>query len=320
MWGQESLSPEQQRVLDRLGASRADWPEFDPELRPQLRAELEDRLSGIATRIDPAQPLWLNKFALEAVHGCEAKFLADRANKFEWSPPLARGSVSHKAIELAIMRTDRPTSLALVDDAIGSLTNADRSLGDWLRTCGETARAEVRSEANNRVAAFMECFPPLKEQWNPRLEFQTQARLADGRIFLSGKPDLTLGQNDGVRAGKVIVDYKTGRVSQSHAADLRFYALLEALRTGLPPRMVASYYLDQGDMHTESITEESLRAAVDRVVDAAGRIVTLDAEERSPQLVTGPPCRWCGIQPDCAEGTAYLTKSRDDGSLDDDIL
>jgi hypothetical protein len=317
MWGQDSLSPEQQRVLDRLGAKRAEWPEFDVELRDRLRAELEDRIAPIAERIDPDHPLWLRKHDLEAIHGCEAKFLADRADDFNWSPPLARGTISHKAIELAIMRNDQPTSLALVDDAIGSLMNADRSLGEWLRTCGESARAEVRSEANNRVAAFMECFPPLKAQWNPRLEFQTQTRLADGRVFLSGKPDLTLGQNDGTRAGKVIVDYKTGRVSPAHAADLRFYALLEALRTGLPPRMVATYYLDQGDLHPETIGEQSLHAAIDRVVDAAGRIVTLDAEERTATRTTGPPCRWCGIQADCAEGTAYLSRHNDDDSLDD---
>ena len=82
-------------------------------------------------------------------------------------------------------------------------------------------------------------------------------------IVLSGKPDLTLGQPDGTVAGKVIIDFKTGGFSPSHREDLRFYALLEALRI-LPPRLLATYYLDQGRVHSEEVTHDLLLSAAEQ--------------------------------------------------------
>ena len=67
-----------------------------------------------------------------------------------------------------------------------------------------------------------------------------------GQVRLSGRPDLTIGQAQGALAGKVIVDFKTGRMHGSHVADLRFYALIDTIRIGTPPRMLATSYLDIG--------------------------------------------------------------------------
>ena len=55
-----------------------------------------------------------------------------------------------------------------------------------------------------------------------------RAELCGGRVVLSGKADLTLGQPEGTGAGKVIIDLKTGGFAPVHREDLRFYALLEA--------------------------------------------------------------------------------------------
>ena len=139
-----------------------------------------------------------------------------------------------------------------------------------------------------------------------------RAELHGGLIVLSGKPDLTLGQPDGTVAGKVIVDFKTGRFSPTHREDLRFYALLEALRI-LPPRLLATYYLDQGQVHAEEVTHDLLLSAAARVVDGAYRYVELVTGERQTTVAPGPACRWCPVRPDCEEGTAYL----DDVSEDD---
>ena len=113
--------------------------------------------------------------------------------------------------------------------------------------------------------------------------------------MLSGKPDLTLGQPEGTVAGKVIIDFKTGRFSPSHREDLRFYALLEALRI-LPPRLLATYYLDQGRFHPEEVTRDLLLSAAERVIDGAHRYVELVTGTREPgvsprsslQVVPGP--------------------------------
>ena len=71
----------------------------------------------------------------------------------------------------------------------------------------------VRAEANNALCSFQECWPPLKREWRPATEVAMRAEFFTGRIVLSGKPDLTIGFADGHTAGKVIVDFKTGRTS-----------------------------------------------------------------------------------------------------------
>lgn len=318
-----ALNPAQQEILERLRGPKTGEeaaPEFSPTLRHELRAELEDRLSPIADRLD--EPLFLSKRTVESAMGCERRMLAERDNKtFEWSAPLARGTVAHKAIELSVHRRDRATPLELVDEAIASLMQGDGSFADWLRTCGDTTRAEVRNEANNRLVAFVDTWPPLKPVWRPVLEARMRADLCCDRVTLAGKTDLVIGRPpEGMTATKVIVDFKTGRVSASDAADLRLYALVETLRLGVPPRMVATHYLDSARLQPEVVTVDTLHAALDRVVDAAGRIATLLSGERDPVVRTGPSCRWCPVLADCDEGRSYLAERDDDHSYlaDDD--
>ena len=88
------------------------------------------------------------------------------------------------------------------------------------------------------------------------LEAPVRAEFAEGKIILSGKVDLSLGKPYGNTAGKVLIDFKTGAFYPSHREDLRFYALLESIRLGVPPRMVATYYLDRSDFSIEHVTEK----------------------------------------------------------------
>jgi PD-(D/E)XK nuclease superfamily len=307
----EALNPSQQQVLERLRASPAERPRFDADLAPRLHLELSNRLAPIAARV-PDPPLFLSKHAVEAIGGCEAKYLHDDLAPFEWSAPKARGAVAHKAIEILVMRTDQLVPLDAVDEAIASLTNSTASIAEWLQGCGETTRAELRSDANTNVAAFVEAWPPLQRSWRPVLEGSIKTELLDGAVILSGKPDLTIGHAQGEVAGKVIVDFKTGITSVAHVADLRFYALVDTLRIGVPPRLLATSYLESGRLMTEEVTEQHLWSTIDRIVDAAGRLVTLTAEERDPEKRTGPPCRWCELRRGCAEGRAYLSALDDE--------
>ena len=92
------LNPAQQEVLDLLGARRDERPQFDAELRHQLRAELEHSLADLLDDLDPDDPLWVSKHALAMVHACEARHVAERDQPFSWSGPTVRGVVAHKAI------------------------------------------------------------------------------------------------------------------------------------------------------------------------------------------------------------------------------
>lgn len=313
-----ALNPAQQEVLDLLGATPDERPSFAPTLRGTLRAELDDALADLADELDPGDPLRVNKHDLAMVHGCERRHLAEKSVPFEWNPAIARGSVAHKAIELSLHRRGRPVALDLVDEALDRLERSDDSISSWLTTCSEAERAEVRALANERVATFLECFPPLRASWAPVTESRMRLDLLGGRVIISGRADLTLGRADGNVAGKVILDFKTGAPTTTHLDDLRLYALIEAVRIGTPPRLAASYYLDSGTAQAETITEGVLHSAVVRTTDGIRKLHELSIGTRVPVVRPGWGCRWCPALADCGEGRAHLGRVDDDEDRFDD--
>jgi hypothetical protein len=304
--GAPELNAAQQQVVDLLGSAGGDRPQFDAGLRHELRADLEQQLAPIIERLPAGQQLFVNKHKLSQVHGCEARFLAESDGSFSWSVPLARGSIAHKAIELGVAWRGDVVPADLIDETMARLAQGNDGLGDWLRTCGEGDRAELRSQAVERVTSFFECFPPLKSQWRPVLEGKVRVELFDSRIVLSGKTDLALGAANGTTAGKVLIDFKTGGFAPAHIDDLRFYALLETLKIGTPPRLLASYYLESATPHPERVTEALLEAAVARTVDGVAKMIELSYTDSEPIKRAGSSCRWCPILAGCDVGRAHL--------------
>ena len=190
----------------------------------------------------------------------------------------------------------------------------DTWLASWLTTCTDAEQAELEAVAIERVAKFVETFPPLRRHWRPVTESKLRAELAGGMLIVEGKVDLTIGRTIGLVAGKVFVDFKTGGLSATHRDDLRLYALLETLRLGVPPRCVASVYLDQGRVDPEEVTLGVLQAAARRLIVGVRKLVELEQAQTPPQLQPGPACRWCIVAPGCATGQAFLTGQR----LEDD--
>ncbi|WCO68439.1 PD-(D/E)XK nuclease family protein [Iamia majanohamensis] len=300
-------TPVQRETLERLAARREDRPVFPDDLRARLRRDLEGELSGPATAIPDGESLFVNKHALATIHGCEARWRSDATTSdFVPSPAVVQGAVAHKAIELTLNRRSPSTPAELVDTAIERLAGADRWMSDWLRDCDEDDRAEVRGAAVARVTSFTEVWPPLKPVWRPVTEQSLRTELCGGRVVLSGRVDLALGKADGMRAGKVVVDFKTGSTAVHHLDDLRFYALVETLRTGVPPRAVASSYLDSGSLHVEAVTEGMLEAAAARVADGVERMVGVLHGGDEPVLRPSGACRWCRELEGCTVGQAFL--------------
>lgn len=309
------LTPVQRRTIDELGALGAEKPTFPDDIGPRLRADLEAGLAEVLADLGPEEDLNLSKHLLSRVHGCEARLLAEDAadEGFVVTVPIARGTVAHKAVELGIHWRGEPLPLDLVDEAMAALTQSDHWLTDFLQTCTEVERAELRSGAADRVAKFFECFPPLQAKWRPVTESSQRVDLAGGRICLRGKVDLTLGTARAVRepprhneAGKVVIDLKTGGANPAHRDDLRFYALLDTIRVGVPPRLVASFYLDLGLAHTEAVTDGVLDATVARTVDGARRLAALRAGTVAPTYRPSHACRWCIARETCVVGAAWL--------------
>ena len=301
-------TPVQAQTLAVLGAAGAERPTFDAELRHHLRGQLEAGLEAVADDLGPDEILSVSKHLLGQVHGCEVRLLAEEAadEGFAVTVPIARGAISHKAIELGIHWRGEPHPGDLVTEAMASLAATDHWLTDFLQTCTEATRGELRSTAGDRVAKFFECFPPLEARWRPVTESSQVVVLAGGRVRLRGKVDLTLGTARGTQAGKVIIDLKTGTPNPVHRDDLRFYALLDAIRIGVPPRLVASFYLDLGEARTEPVTVGLLETAVARTVDGIRRLTALRAGTTAPVHRPGPACRWCPILADCEPGRSWV--------------
>lgn len=300
----------------RGGGSKGTRPHFPDDLARRLRAELHDALADAADRLTLLDAeLHVNKAELARVHQCERLHQAEAAIGFPgWSKNTARGLIAHKAIELGVfMPPPGAPPLALVDAAIDRIVEEgdDRSPRGWLLEAPATELAELRAAANDLVCKFEASFPPLDKDWRPRLESPVRVDLHGGRIVLRSKVDLALGIARGTQAGVLIVDFKSGRAYPHHIDDLRYYALLETFRSGVPPFRVASYYLDAGTWHGEDISEELLAITMRRVIDGVIKLAALRTNEREPTFTPGPACGYCRLRDTC-EGAAVWAEQREE--------
>jgi hypothetical protein len=284
------------RELFQFGAAR---PQFDAGLGPRLRGLLEAKLQPVAERHTTRDPLYLSKQVLTRVTTCEGWLLAERQARFAWSAAAARGTVAHKAVELALALPECPAPHDLVDLAIERLVDAgEPGIRSFLLDAPAAEVAELRAAAADWVVKFQDSFPALRRSWRPRVESSLGVELCEGRVVLRGKVDLALGRPDGTTGRVLIVDFKTGRIARHHADDLRFYAMLETLRTGVPPFRLATFCLDSGTWVAEDVRPSTLGWAVRRTVEAARRVEAVEGR-RHPSLTPGPSCRWCPAAGTC---------------------
>jgi hypothetical protein len=298
------LTPAQTLVVDDLLAFGQPRPTFADDLAPRLLDVLEEGLAPVLAELEPLQlELTVNKGALAQVHSCEAHHLAEAEVPFEWSVASARGTVAHRALELAVFRPDahKVSPLELVDEALNRLIveGDDWSPRDFLRAADPAELAEVRGAACDVVTKFQECFPPLRASWRPRLESGCRVDLGAGSVTLRAKVDLALGRPVGYEGRVLIVDVKTGRPYPTHLDDLRYYALLETIRSRVPPFRVASYYLESARWQAEDITEDVLVVAAHRVVDGVTKLADLRLGRREPTTTPGPSCSYCRRRESC---------------------
>jgi RecB family exonuclease len=297
-------TPTQLRVAAELFDREGHRPSFDPDLGPELTRLLEEGLGPVVADRQPSDALWVSKRALGQVHACEGWLLAEQDLPFSWSAPAARGTVAHKAVELSITLRRRSAPLDLVDLALERLVESgDKGLGTWLLDADPAELAQLRSDAADWVVKFEDTFPALRRAWRPRLESSLTVELCGGRVVLRGRVDLALGKADGSTARVLIVDFKTGRPQAVFTEDLRFYALLETIRVGVPPYRLATFSLDSGTWVAEDVDESVLASAVRRTIDAVAKMAGLE-EGRPPALRPGAPCRWCPAAVACPAAAA----------------
>jgi hypothetical protein len=129
---------------------------------------------------------------------------------------------------------------------------------------------------------------------------------------LSGKIDLSLGHAIGREARCLFVDLKTGGHYTAHLDDLRFYALVQMLRIGVPPFRVASYYLDSATFAAEDVTEETLEIALHRTLDGARKMLELRLARRAATITPCPRCRYCRLKATCEGSREWEKRDQDE--------
>lgn len=301
------LTPVQTKTLELLRRSGPPIV-FDPGLIAEIHAQMASALDEFAARLPPDHQVFVNKHAVATVLDCEEFHLLP--DDFAWSPATAKGQVAHRAIQLTLSWRGEPNPTDLVDEAMARLADEERGIGAWIAGLSPADDADLRGQSVERVTKFVESFPPLDKRSHPMTESAVRWP-NDGPIVLQGKVDLVMGRPVGVESRKVIVDLKTGRPSTRHRQDLGFYALLETLVRGVPPRKVATFYLDAAEAQVEDVSERLLRTAIRRTLDAINALVELEAEGRAPLRRAGVTCRWCPLADDCADGRAFLDAGLD---------
>ena len=109
-----------------------------------------------------------------------------------------------------------------------------------------------------------------------------------------------------MRATRLAIDLKTGRAWPEHAEDMRFYALVLALRFGVPPYRVATLYLESGEWQSEDVDARVLEHAAGRVIAAVRSACGARAGRPLP-LTPGPYCTWCPRTATCPSSAARVS-------------
>ena len=298
----DELNPLQQAVIDALGVP-SDWEPLPPHIVSDIEEQLAHELAPIQGLFTSENPLRVNKHHIATVHGCEKYHVLNRQSQFAWNINTVRGTIAHKGIELLLNWRGPVVPADIVDAAITSVAeNPRESASDFIVSLPAHELAELRGAVLGAVTNFLECFPPIRPQWRPMVEYSASYSLFDGSVIFTSRMDLVLGGP----GRKVLIDLKTGRLTPTHRDDLRFYALIETLRSRQAPRSLGSYSLDSARLDSEDVTEGLLQSAVRRTAHGTLLIADLALKTREPELRPGFQCRWCPINDTCAEGGLYL--------------
>jgi hypothetical protein len=296
------LNPLQQAIIDSLGVP-VDWEPLPADVIVAIEAQLTQALAPLEGKFTAEDPLRINKHHIATVHGCEKYHVLNRESQFAWNINTVRGTIAHKGIELLMNWRGPIVPAEIVDAAIISVSeNPRQSASGFINTLSEHEYAELRGTVLGAVTSFIECFPPIKPQWRPMVEYSASYSLFNNSVVFSSRMDLVLGGP----GKKVLIDLKTGRLTATHRDDLRFYALVETLRSRQAPRQLGSYSLDSARLDEEDVTEGLLQAAVRRTAAGTLLIAELALKERTPELRAGAQCRWCPINDECETGAKYL--------------
>ncbi len=276
-------------LLERLRVTGRARPAADPMFAGDLRSYLEDAVAGVdrgCPPLDAARSVVTHE-RLERALSCPPHRPTDRSTERTFTVPLACGALVGALFRQLV------TVGAIADpmaDALEALSLDDRQapLVDWIEGLVTAERAELGAEVGRQARGLVERWPTLESSWLPRTDETLRVPLRDGIVELTTRVDLAIGRPAGGEATVALVDVASGVRRPGHRDDRAVDALVETLRTSVPPFVVATYYTRTGELDVEPVTRELLVAAARRC--AAGIRALLDGRPGSDD---GTWCATC---------------------------
>jgi hypothetical protein len=257
---------------DLLGLLRGDTsarPRFDPGLAGGLRAWLEDAAyEVVAARGEHTPPLFLGARPLlgSPTESADGETLSDDAVLSRLVHALFRQLVHAGEIDEPLgdaLEALRAGKGGAVVRQVESLPAAERA------ALSET----VASHAGNLVGHV----PRFAPGWLPRTDDRVVTPLAGGRVVLHGVFDLLVGLPQPGTASLCALGVSTSKPWARQRRSLHYLALLETLRSGIPPFRLALLESATGRCAVEDVREEHLRAIASHIVAWLARVAATDA-------------------------------------------
>ncbi len=243
----ETAVPPRDEILTSLRRGSGGRPRFDPDLAGGLRAWLEDAASlVVAARGEDAPPLVLNTDQVGSGGGAGG-------------PDTVLATLVHVVFRQIVTTgsVDDPFTDAL---SALSIDPWRRELVEHLRGLSELSRAALRRTLETHVGHLHALTPRFAPGWLPRTDDRIAIPLAGGRVVLRGTVDLLVGVPEPGTASLCALGVTAGGPVESAQRTLRLLALLETLRSGMPPFRLALLETESGRYGVEDVTEQDLRA------------------------------------------------------------
>jgi hypothetical protein len=261
-------APAGTEVLASLRGDSNRRPLVDPGLAGGLRDWLEDGLCSLPS--GGPTPLVVSKQALRDA-------LAGRDGQRSAGTQPITDSMALGALMDALFR--QLVTIGHIEDPMRNGIDALRvdhrrsEVVDFVRGLAGQERAAFEDELETQSAILLSRWPRLSPSWLPRTQERIAVPLAGGDVVLVGVIDLIVGAPSVGRASVGLIEVKSGRARIEDREDLRFYALLETLRSGAAPFRVATFYTRTGQVITEDVDDGLLTSSVQRVLAAISRMV-----------------------------------------------
>ncbi len=295
-------------LLERLRVTGQPRPPVTPSLVADLVSLLGSGTGDLAPDVE-GDRLVITKDRLTTALSCPVHRTADRFGERNFSLPLACGALVDVLFRQVVTTGAVGDPMA---EGLGGLAldGHQASLVTWINELSPADLAELTSEVDRQAFGLVERWPPLESSWLPRTQESMRVALAGSPVELSARVDLAIGRPAAGDASVALVEVKSGARRPAHRDDLRFYALVEVLRSQAPPFAVAAYYTRTGELDVEPVTNGLLVEAARRCL--AGIRALAGVTDGSVTDGT-----WCA---DCAALAREPTVSRSPGVDDTTVV